>query len=125
MQGNKLEDFICLSSSHAATCGSQLKLVERVTNFGCYLKHWRCSVCNTRLELENCDMVRSESVADGAAYSRKQPDFNLRIVKGAALVGINTTKLQEFLEGLMGIQTPTEMNLRTQITKTKVRDSIK
>lgn len=124
MQGNKLEDFIRLSSLHAATCGSQLKLVERVSNFGCYLKQvWRCSVCNAGLELENCDMVRSEAVADGAAYSRKQPDFNLRIVKGAALVGINTTKLQEFLEGQMGIQTPTERNLRTQITK--VRDSIK
>jgi hypothetical protein len=54
-----------------------------------------CSVFNAGLELENCDMVRSEAVADGAAYSRKQPNFNLRIVKGAALVGLNTTKLQE------------------------------
>ena len=67
----------------------------------------------------NCDMIRSSEVADGAMYSRSQPDFNLRIVKGTQLTGINRTKLLEFMQGEMGIKIATDTNLRRQITKVR------
>ena len=124
MQGSKLEDFIRLSSSHAATCGKQLVLVDRDNTRGCYLKQiWKCVCCGEELVLENCDIIRSKSVAQGAAHSRKQPDFNIRILKGAALTGINMKKLVEFLKGELGVNVPAYRNLRTQMTK--VRQSIK
>ena len=44
-------------------------------------------------------MIRSPEVTEGAAYSRSQPDFNLRLVEGTQLTGINTTKLLEFMQG--------------------------
>jgi hypothetical protein len=48
-----------------------------------------------------------------------QPDFNLRIVAGAALSGINVTKLRELLQGTMGVKLPTVKNIRTQMTKVR------
>ena len=67
----------------------------------------------------NCDMIRSSEVAGGAAYSQSQPDFNLRIIKGNQLTGINTTKLMEFMQGEMGIKIASDGNLRQQITKAR------
>ena len=72
--------------------------------------------------MDNCDMARSAEVAQGAAYSRLQPDFSLCIVKGTQLTGINTTKLLEFMEGELRIKIASDRNLRQQITK--VRKSI-
>ena len=74
------------------------------------------------LPMQNCGMCKSSDVAQGAAYSREQPDFNLRLVKGIQLTGINTTKLMEFMRGEMIIKIAAEKNLRNQITK--VRKSI-
>ena len=124
MKISKLEDFIRLSTSHAAQCGKQLVLIERKMNCGTYMEQrWKCPCCGKELSLENCNMVRSETVAQGAAYSRSQPDFNLRLVAGAELTGINLQKLQEFMSGFFGIQLPTSTNLRIQ--QTKARESIK
>ena len=84
---------------------------------------WKCPCCGKVLSMENCDMVRSETVAQGAAYSRSQPDFNLRVIAGAELTGINLLKVQEFMRGFLGIQIPKYTNLRKQ--QTKIRESIK
>lgn len=67
--------------------------------------------------MDNCDMVRSPKVAQGASYSRLQPDFNLRLVKGTQLTGIHTTKPLEFMEGELGIKITSDRNLRQQIMK--------
>jgi len=67
-------------------------------------------------------MIRSSEVAEGAAYFRSQPDFNLRIVKCTQLMGINTAKLMEFMQGEMGIKIAADRNLCQQIMK--VRKSI-
>ena len=72
--------------------------------------------------MQNYGMCKSSDVVQGAAYSREQPDFNLRLVKGIQLTGINTTKLMEFERGEMGIKIAADHNLRNQITK--VRKSI-
>ena len=83
----------------------------------------RCPRCGEELRLDNCDKVRSQKVAQGAAHSRPQPDFNLKVISGASLVGINTTKVQEFLRGKMVINISNDRNLRTQ--QTKAREAIK
>ena len=62
-------------------------------------------------------MICSLEVAEGAAFSRSQPDFNLRLVKGTQLTGMNTMKLIEFMQGELGIKIATDRNLRQQITK--------
>ena len=67
-------------------------------------------------------MIRSSKVAQGAAYSRSQPEFNLCIAKGTQLTEINTMKLLEFMEGELGIKIASDRDLRQQITK--VRKSI-
>jgi len=69
--------------------------------------------------MENCDMIRSPEVAEGAVFSRSQSDFNLRLVKGTQLTGINTTKLIEFMQGELGIKIASDRNLRQQITKAR------
>jgi len=74
------------------------------------------------LSKQNCDMIKLSDVAQGAADSCKQPDFNLRLVKVIQLMGINTTKLTEFMHGEMGIKIANGTNLHSQITK--VRKSI-
>ena len=119
----RLENFICLATAHSSKCGKQLVLRSRQLTFGAKVQHfWKCPCCSAELCMVNCDMIRSSEVADGAMYSRSQPDFNLRIVKGTQLTGINTTKLMEFMQGEMGIRIATDNNLRRQITK--VRKSI-
>ena len=118
MCASKMEDFIRLATAHSATCGKQLVLVERNTNNGAHVQHtWKCPCCGDELTMSNCDMVRSSEVALGASYSRSQPDFNLRIPKGARLVGINVEKVEEFMSGHMGIKIPNDNNLRKQMTK--------
>lgn len=118
MTVSKMEDFIRLSTRHAAKCGKELVLVERDTKRGCFIREtWKCPCCGNGLTFDNCDMVRSEEVAMGASHSRSQPDFNLRIIKGARLVGVNVKQLQEFLEGEMGIKIPTDKNIRAMGTK--------
>ena len=119
----RLENFIRIATAHSSKCGKQLVLRSRQLTFGAKVQHfWKCPCCSAELCLVNCDMIRSSEVADGAMYSRSQPDFNLRIVKGTQLTGINTTKLMEFMQGEMGIKIATDSNLRRQITK--VRKSI-
>ena len=123
MQGSKLDEFIRLSTAHSAVCGRQLMLIDRDTSCGCLLKQtWKCPSCNEEIVFQNCDMVRSTAIAEGTTRSRAQPDFNLRIVKGAALTGINLTKLEELLRGEMGIKIPHYRNLRRNTTK--VRNAI-
>ena len=58
----------------------------------------------------------------GLAYSKSQPNFNLRLVKGTQLSGINTTKLLKFMEGELRIKIASDQNLCQQITN--VRKSI-
>ena len=118
MSVDKMEDFITASTSHAAQCGKPLVLKDRQTSRGCYLREiWECPMCLATLEFVNCDWVRSKEKAQGAGHSRRQPDFNLRAVKGAKLVGINIGKLHEFMEGQLGVQMPRLKNLRRQATK--------
>jgi len=64
-------------------------------------------------------MIKSYNVAQGKAFSRQQPNFNLRMVKGIQLTGINTTKSIEFMRGEMGIKITHENNLWCQITKAR------
>ena len=119
----KLEDFIKLSTAHAAQCGYQLAHLKREMNCGAFIRQvYKCPGCGKELVLENCDKVKSIEVADGASHSRHQPDFNLRMVTEAVAVGINTLKLEEFMTGGFGIQIPHDHNLRKQ--ETKVRKSI-
>jgi len=123
MKVSKLEDFIKLSTAHAAQCGYQLAHLSREMNCGAYIRQvYKCTGCGKELVLENCDKVKSIEVADGASHSRHQPDFNLRMVTEAVAVGINTQKLEEFMTGGFGIQIPHDHNLRKQ--ETKVRKSI-
>ena len=67
--------------------------------------------------MDNYDMIRTSEVAQGATCSRSQPDFNLPIVKGIQLAGINTIKLLKFIEGELGIKIASDRNLHQQITK--------
>ena len=120
MQGSKLIEFIRLSTSHAAKCGGRLRLVKSDNSQGCYLKQtWKCPCCLENLFLENCDMVKTTSVAQGAKYSAPQADFNIRLLKGLHLVGINNTKMGEFLQGEMGIKIANRRNRMTQLTKVR------
>jgi len=94
MKVSNMEDFIRLSTAHSAKCGKQLVLQRRDTNLGAMIREtWKCPCCEAELSFSNCDKVRSDEVAQGASHSRNQPDFNIRMIKGAQLVGINTTKL--------------------------------
>ena len=124
MSLSKIEDFIRVSTEHAAKCGKQLVLVDRSTNIGSYVRQtWKCPCCGEELRLANCDMVRSNTVAEGDAYSRKQPDLNMRIINGAALSGINLTKVQELMSLFLGIKIANDRNMRRM--NTKVRSGIK
>jgi hypothetical protein len=67
--------------------------------------------------MNSCNKVKSSHVALGAKYSRKQPELNLRILAGGALVGINTQKLKELFEGHLGVKIASARNLRRQKTK--------
>ena len=118
MSTPKMEDFIRLATAHSAKCGKQLVLIERNTNNGAYVQHtWKCPCCGDELCMSNCEKVRSSEVAMGAAYSKRQPDFNLRIPKAARLVGINVEKVEEFMMSHMGIKIANDKNLRQQMTK--------
>jgi len=118
MKISNMEDFIRLSTAHAAKCGRALVLIERDRSQGAYVvETWQCPCCNGELKLTNCNKIKSKEVARGAAYSRKQPDFNLRILEGAELSGVNVLKLQEFLSGQLGIKIAADNNLRKQQTK--------
>ena len=119
----RMENFIRLATGHLSKCGTQLVLIQRDTSYGAMVSHvWKCPSCATELTMQNCGMCKSSDVAQGAAFSPEQPDFNLRLVKGIQLTGINTTKLMEFMCGEMGIKIAAKRNLRHQITK--VRKSI-
>jgi hypothetical protein len=116
----RLENFIWPATAHSSKCGKQLVLRSRQLDFGAKVQHlWKCPCCSAKLCMVNCDMIRSSEVAEGAAYSRSQPDFNLRIVKGAQLTGINTKKVLEFMQGEMGIKIASDRNLCQQITKAR------
>ena len=120
----KLEAFVEEATAHAARCGSQLQLRERDTTNGAYVKMiWWCPCCGGDVTFHNCERVRSGEIAQGTSHSRLQPDFNLRMIKGATLAGINTQKAQEYLYGHLGLNTPADKNWRVQ--QTKVRASIK
>ena len=115
MKVSKIEDFVRISTAHSAICAKQLVLIERDTMRGAFIRQtWKCPCCKVELHLDNCDMIKSSEVAEGASHSRKQPDFNLRILKGALLSGINITKMQEFVEGHKGIKIARMNNLRLQ-----------
>ena len=100
MELSNMEVFIWLSTAHLAQYGKQLILIKRDTSWGAFVQHtWKCPRCGEELRLDDCDKVQSQEVAQGAAHSCHQLDFNLRIISGASIVGINTTKVQEFLGG--------------------------
>ena len=67
----KLDDFICLSTAHAALYGMPLVLVGRKNNYWGTMLHkvWKCPCCCTELTLVNQGMVRSKDVAHGATHS--------------------------------------------------------
>ena len=114
----RMENFIRLATLHSAQCGKQLVLIRRDMNCRAKVHHvWKSPCCSVELSMDDCDMVRSPEVAQGAGYSWLQLDFNLRLVKGIQLTGINTAKLLEFMEGELGIKIASEHNLRQQITK--------
>ena len=124
MSLSRMEDFIWISTSHAAVCGKQLVLIKRDTSNGAMIEQvWKCPSCTMELSLTKCGMIKSSDVAQGKGFSRSQPDFNLRLVKGIPLTGINTTKIIEFMSGEMGVKIAHVNNLRGQITK--VRKSIR
>jgi hypothetical protein len=114
----RMDDFICLSTGHAALCGMQLELIERNNHYqGTMLREvWQCPCCWEKHKFENQDKVKSAKVAQGRAFSRPQPRINLELVKGAKLEGINIAQL----EGLfinMGMHIADEHNLRRQMKK--------
>ena len=115
----KMEDFIRLATKHAARCGEELVLIDRDMTCGAYVKEtWKCPCCEKEIQLANCDMVRSDVVAEGAAYSRSQPEVNLRIAATAGLLtGTNLQKVQEIITGQLGVKVATDKNLRKQRTK--------
>jgi hypothetical protein len=120
MKVNKMEDFICRSTSHAAKCLSPLVLIQRRVLFcGTMLcETWKCLRCGEDLVFENQDMVRSDEVAEGARFSRLQPMINLEIVKGSKLERIP----HEQMLGLfwcMGIYVGKNANVLKQATKVK------
>jgi len=119
MSITKMEDFIRLSTNHAASCGKELVLIHRDMNCGAYVKEtWKCPCCEEELIFVNCDMVKSKVAAKGAAYSRQQPEFNLRIAATSGLLtGTNLQKVQEVMTGQLGIKVPNDKNLRKQRTK--------
>ena len=123
MSFTRLENFIHFATGHSAQCGKQRVLLRRELKDDAKVHHvWKCPCCCAELLMENCDMIRSPEVAQGAAYSRSQPDFNLWLVKCTQLTGINTTKLLEFMQGELGINIASNRNLHQQIMK--VRKSI-
>jgi hypothetical protein len=67
MTVNKMDDFICRSTSHAAQCRSPLMLIQRQVVFcGPMLcKIWKFPCCGEELIFDNQDMVRSDEVAEG------------------------------------------------------------
>ena len=85
MRVSKMDDFIRLATAHSARCGKQLVLAKRETQTrGTLLREtWKCPCCAAELLLENCNMVKSTAVAQGASHSRRQPKFNLQILLGA------------------------------------------
>jgi hypothetical protein len=119
LKTSKMDNFIRESTHHSAKCGKRLVLIERnTTHQGTMVDEvWKCPCCEAKLSFHNQNMVKSTEFAQDTSYSRIQPEFNLRIAEGAKLEGINLTKLQGFLSGHMGINIPTERNLRKQVTK--------
>eukprot|EP00804_Cyclotella_cryptica_P025731 CCRYP_002915-RA/>CCRYP_002915-RA protein AED:0.70 eAED:0.60 QI:0/0/0/1/1/1/2/0/202 len=113
---SNIEDFIRLSTAHSAKCRHQLVMVKRDNTQG-------ATCCAETLTLSNCNKVKTSQVALGAKYSRKQPELNLRILAGGALVGINTQKMKEFFEGHLGVKIASARNMQRQ--KTKVGNTIK
>ena len=114
-----LEDFIRMSTAHSAQCGFELKLIQRDTKCGAYMDEtWKCPVCLEELHLRSFEWVRTGEVAQGAAFSRKQPDINIRMIKATALSGIGPEKAQEY-NAQLGIKSPNDSSWRTQHTKVK------
>lgn len=123
MSVSRMEDFVRLSTNHAAGCGEQLVLVERDTTQGAYVKQtWKCPRCGDELSCANCDMVKTRTVAPGRKYSRPQPEFNVRVAKAGNLVGVNLSKLGKAFTGEIGIKIPARRNL--QKVQKKVRSAI-
>ena len=112
MSVSKMEEFIRTSSAHSAWCSMQLELIRHDMKKGSYWEEvWKCPYCSEELRLQSCDMVKTGEVAQGAAYSRCQPEFNTRMVKGASVTGINIQKAGEYTSRL-GLETPTYRNWR-------------
>jgi len=102
----------------------QLVLIERDNTQGAMLNLvWKCPCCEETLTMSNCNKVKSSQVALGAKYSRMQPELNLRILAGGALIGINTQKMKELFEGHLGVKIASARNIQRQ--KTKVGSAIK
>ena len=120
---SRMENFIRLSTAHAANCGKQLVHIKRDTLYGAMIQHvWKCPCCLTELSMHICSMIKSSDITQVRALSCEKPGFNLRMAKGIQLTGINTTKLIKFMHGEMGIKISHANNLQNQITK--VRKSI-
>ena len=122
MNIKRMEDFIRESSAHAAKCGKPLVLIKRDMPASYVHQTWMCPCCGEKLHMKNCCMARTKVSADGAKFSRSQPEFNIRMLSAASLSGVNLQKLQEFLVGHFGVQIAREDNLRIQ--QTKVRRAI-
>lgn len=70
MSVTKMEELIHQLSGHSAVCGMELLLVQRDLSQGAYLiERWKCPVCLKEIELRNCDMAKTDEVAQGAAFS--------------------------------------------------------
>ena len=78
MSFTKLENFIHLATGHSAQRGKQIVLQHRQLKDSTKIHHvWKCPCCCVELLMENCDIIRSPEVAEDAAFSRSQPDFNI------------------------------------------------
>ena len=85
--------------------GKHLVLKERDTSkVAMVINAWTCSCCTAKVKFSNCEKVRTSEVADGALHSWSKPDFNIQIMKGAILVGINSTNMLVSLYGQLRIK---------------------
>ena len=124
MKVSNMEDFLFLSTDHSGQRVKKLVLIKRDTRRGALMKQiWMCPTCAAELVFEICDMVRSIEAAQGNKKSMPQLDFNLPVIAGAVLTGINTQQVQKYMTGQLGVNMSTDRNVRVQ--QTKVRKAIK
>lgn len=99
---------------HGFECAGQgprlLQVISRAKHGWAMKDRYKCGCCGKEFEFVTSSFTRTNAVATGTKYSKKQPTINILVSKSAKLFGIGYEKLRKLAAGVR-IQCPTRTNV--------------